>query len=96
MDQKEKPIISMSKEEREEVWDDAYVKEEGVIIEFDLNSKTGRVRSLQDGDVYSIDSRVLVRTGMDLKNGDKVLFAPIEDSGGNDYARVVRIIELGT
>ena len=34
MDQKDKPIVSMTKEEREEVWDDTYVKEEGIIIEF--------------------------------------------------------------
>ena len=39
MDQKDKPIVSMTKEEREEVWDDAYAKEEGIIIEFNPNIK---------------------------------------------------------
>ena len=37
MDQKDKPIVSMSKEEREEVWDDTYAKEEGIITELNLD-----------------------------------------------------------
>ncbi len=36
MDRKDKPLTSMSKEEREEVWDDVFAKEEGIIIEFDI------------------------------------------------------------
>ncbi len=30
MDQKAKPLISMCKEEREEIWDDIFTKEEGI------------------------------------------------------------------
>lgn len=41
-----------------------------------------------------IDSRELLRTKIELRTGDKVLFAPIEGSEGDDYARVFRIIEL--
>ena len=92
MDQKDKPIVSMTKEEREEVWNDAYVKEEGIIIEFDPITNAGKVRSLADGDIYKIDERELVRTKIELHSGDKVLFAPFEDSEGDDYARIVRLI----
>ena len=94
MDQKDKPIVSMSKEEREEVWDEVYAKEEGIIIEFNLDSHTGRVRSLVDGEEYKIDGRELVQTKIELHAGDKILFAPIEDPDGDDYARIIRIIEL--
>jgi hypothetical protein len=76
MDRKDKPLTSMSKEEREEVWDDVYVKEEGIIIEFDMNTNTGKVRSVEDGATYIIDSRELVKTKIELRSGDKVLFAP--------------------
>ena len=84
----------MNKEEREEVWDDAYVKEEGIVLEFDSESNTGKIRSLRDNDIYNIDSRELVRTRIELQSGDKVLFVPIEEPDGNDFARIVRIIEL--
>ena len=94
MDQKDKPIVSMSKEEREEVWDEVYAKEEGIIIEFEPITNTGKVRSLADGDIYKIDDRELVRTQIELHSGDKVLFAPFEDPDGDDFARIVRIIEL--
>ncbi len=59
MDRKDKPLTSMSKEEREEVWDDVFVKEEGIIIDFDINTNTGKVRSVKDGAAYMIDSREL-------------------------------------
>jgi hypothetical protein len=36
----------------------------------------------------------LLRTKIELRAGDKVFFAPVEDGEGNDYARVIRIIEL--
>ena len=94
MDQNDKPIISMSKEEREEVWDDAYAKEEGIIVEFDPMKNVGKVRSLINGDIYRIDDRELVRTKIELHSGDKVFFAPFEDPDGEDYARIIRIIEL--
>jgi hypothetical protein len=32
----------MSNEERQEAWDDVFAKEEGIIIEFDMNTNTGR------------------------------------------------------
>ncbi|MDA8173499.1 MAG: hypothetical protein M0018_02785 [Nitrospiraceae bacterium] len=91
---KDRPMISLTKEEREEVWDDTFAGEEGMVLEFDFNSNTGRIKSLADGNIYNIDSRELVRTRIELKPGDKVLFAPFEDPSGKDYARVIRIIEL--
>jgi hypothetical protein len=93
--EKDKPLVSMSKEERENEWDDVYVKEEGTIIEFDPRTKTGKVRSLRDGGVYSIDNRELVRTKIELRQGNKVQFAPIEDPDGKNYARIVKLMELG-
>ena len=86
----------MNKEEREEVWDDVYVKEEGMVLEFDSKTNTGKIKSLRDSNVYKIDSRELVRTKIELQPGDKVLFAPFEDPDGNDFARIIRIIELKT
>jgi hypothetical protein len=56
--------------------------------------KTGKIKSIADGQVYAIDGRELLRTKIALRSGDKVLFVPVEDSEGNDYARVIRIIEL--
>jgi len=93
-DKKEPPIVSFNKEEAEEHWDDIYLKEEGVVIEFDFNTKTGKIQSVSDHSIYIIDSRELVRTKIELGPGDKVLFAPLEDPDGNYYARIVRIIEL--
>ena len=84
----------MSHDEKESVWDDAYVKEEGIIVEFNPKSKTGKIRSLADGNIYKIDDRELVRTKIELHSGDKVFFSPFEDSEGDDFARIVRIIEL--
>ena len=95
MYQKDKPIVSMTKEEREEVWDEVYAKEEGVIIDFNPKSNTGKIRALADGNVYTIDDRELVRTKIDLHSGDKVLFSPFEDPDGDDYARIVRLIGIG-
>jgi len=84
----------MSQEEKEAVWDDAYAKEEGIILEFNLEKHSGKVRSLLDGEEYKIDDRELVRTKIELHAGDKILFAPIEDPDGDDFARIIRIIEL--
>jgi hypothetical protein len=92
MNQKNKPIVSMSKEKREEVWDEAYAKEEGIIVEFNPKSNTGKIRSLADGNIYKIDDRELVRTKIELHSGYKVLFAPIEDAEGKDFARIIRIV----
>jgi hypothetical protein len=91
---KERPLVSMTGDEREKVWDDLYIKEEGVIIEFDPESNTGKVKSLNDDAVYKIDGRELLRTRIELRPGDKVLFAPIEDVAGSDFARIIRIREL--
>ncbi|MBF0330044.1 MAG: hypothetical protein HQL10_12875 [Nitrospirae bacterium] len=88
------PIVSLDKESLEDFMDEVYVKEEGVILEFDHETKTGKLRSLKDGSIYNIDVRELVRTKIELRSGDKVLFAPIEDLEGMDYARVVSIVEL--
>lgn len=83
----------MTPEEREHMWDDAYVKEEGIVLAFDTESITGQIKSLLDDSTYSIDSRELIRTKIELRSGDKVLFAPFEDCDGNDYARVIRILD---
>ncbi len=95
-DNKSHPIVSMDKEEREEIWDEAYLKEEGIVLEFNPDTNTGKIKSLSDNGIYNIDSRELIRTNIELRPGDKVLFAPLEDPDGNDYARIVRIIELNT
>ena len=87
-------IIALNEEEREDVWDDLLLKEEGIVFEFDSGSNIGKIRSLDDGSIYQIDNRVLIRTKIKLRPGDKVLFAPFEDLGGHDYARVIRIIEF--
>ncbi len=91
---KDQTIFSFDKEKREDIWDDIYIKEEGIVLEFDFDSKTGRIKSLKDNNIYQIDSRELVRIKIELQPGDKVLFAPFEDPDGNDYARVIKIIEL--
>lgn len=91
---KDQPIASFNQEKREDVWDDIYIKEEGVVLEFDFDSNIGKIKSLKDNNIYNIDSRELIRTKIELRPGDKVLFAPFEDSDGNDYAKIIRIIEL--
>lgn len=84
----------MNETEREELWDNLYIKEEGIILEFNPDLNTGKVKSLSDGSIYRIDSRELIRTKIELRPGDKVLFAPFESPDGDDYARIIRIIEL--
>ena len=86
----------MSGEGREELWDDIYLKEERIVLEFDPDSNTGKIKSLSDTGIYEIDSRELIRTKIELRPGDKTLFAPLEDSEGNDFARIIRIVELNT
>ena len=88
------PIISMSENEREEAWDNLFIKEEGSIIEFNQETKTGKIKSLKDGNIYSINSRELITTKIELRSGDKILFAPMEDPEGEDYARVIRIVDF--
>ncbi len=91
---KDIPLISMPEDEREETWDNLFIKEDGSIIEFNQETKTGKVKSLKDGNVYAIDSRELINTKIELRPGDKVLFAPMEDSEGSDYARIIRIVDF--
>jgi hypothetical protein len=91
-DRKNLPIIDMSKEEREEVRDDLFIKEEGIILEFNPDLKKGKIKSLDDGGIYDMGSRELLRTNIELSPRDKVLFAPFEDPEGKDYARVIQII----
>jgi len=88
------PIISMSENEREEAWDNLFIKEEGSIIEFNQETKTGKIKSLKDGNIYNIDSRESIKAKIELRSGDKVLFAPMEDPEGEDYARVIRIVDF--
>lgn len=76
-DKKSRPIVSMDKEDREEIWDEAYLKAEGIVIEFNADTNTGKVKSLSDNSTYNIDSRELIRTRIELRPGDKVLFAPL-------------------
>jgi len=42
----------MSENEREEAWDNLFIKEEGIIIEFNQETKTGKIKSLKDGNIY--------------------------------------------
>ncbi len=95
-DKKDRPIVSLTREEIEGIWDETYAKEEGIVLEFDFSSNTGKIKSLTGGSIYSIDSRELIRTKIELKPGDKVLFAPFEGRDGNDYARVISVIDLQT
>ncbi|MGO9614663.1 MAG: hypothetical protein ACLPX5_16745 [Dissulfurispiraceae bacterium] len=55
---KDQHIVSMNKEEREEMWDDVYVKEEGIVLEFDSESNVGKIKSLHDSSVYNIETLV--------------------------------------
>ena len=91
---KDIPLISMSEDEREEAWDNLFIKEEGSIIEFNQETKTGKIKSLKDGNIYNIDSRESIKAKIELRSGDKVLFAPMEDPEGEDYARVIRIVDF--
>ena len=93
-EKKERPLVSMNTEERGEVWDGLYLKEEGVVLEFDPTSNTGEIKSISDDSTYKIDGHELLRTKIELRHGDKVLFASIEDASGDDYARIIRIIQL--
>jgi hypothetical protein len=86
-DKKDQPIISMNKEEREKAWDEFYVKEERIVLDYDSDANTGKIRSLRDSNGYKIDSRELVRTKIELRPGDKVLFAPLCSSRGNECRR---------
>jgi hypothetical protein len=63
-------------------------------LEFDPATNTGKIKSLDDGSVYPVDSRGLITLKIDLGKGDKVLFATFEDPEGKDHARVIRVIEL--
>lgn len=96
MGKDDQPIAGLSEEDQDIFWDEMLAKEEGVILEFDFNTKKGNIRSLADEVVYAIDDRALAQTKVELKAGDKVVFAPFEDPDGNDYAKVMRIIELSS
>jgi hypothetical protein len=96
MGKDDQPIVGLSEEDQDIFWDEMLAKEEGVILEFDFDTKKGKIRSLADGAVYVIDDRALSQTRVELQTGDKILFAPFEDPDGNDYAKVMKIIELST
>ena len=76
---KELPIIALNERQSEEVWNDLFIKEEGIVLEFDSESKSGRIRSIEDGSVYIIAGNALPKKKINLRRGDKVLFAPFED-----------------
>ncbi|MGO9379700.1 MAG: hypothetical protein ACLP29_14300 [Dissulfurispiraceae bacterium] len=84
----------MSSEEREAVWDDLYLKEEGIIVDFAPETLTGTIKSRVDGAVFKIDSRELIRTRIELRSGDRILFAPMEDIDGDHFARIIGIVDL--
>ena len=65
-----------------------------MILEFDSETNSGKIQSLTNGEIYSIDFRELVRTRIKLSQGDKILFAPFEDPEGSYFARVIRIVAL--
>jgi len=93
MGKKEKPIVSMSKVERKKMWDELLIKEDGIIIEYNPAVMTGKVRSVKDDHIYQIYSSGLLKMKIELHIGEKVLFAPIDDSEGKkDFARVMKII----
>jgi len=94
MGKDDQPIIGLSEEDQDIFWDEMLAKEEGVILEFDFDTKKGKIRSLADEAVYVIDDWALSQTRVELKAGDKVLFAPFEDPDGKDYAKVMSILEL--
>lgn len=89
-------IVGLSQEDQDNSWDEMLAKERGVILEFNFDTKKGKVQSLADGQVYVIDDRALAQTSIELQAGDKVLIAPFEDPDEKDYAKVLRIIELNT
>lgn len=41
---KPRPIVSMDKKDREELWDEAYLKEEGIVLEFNPDTNTGKIK----------------------------------------------------
>ena len=90
-DKKEPSLVNLTRQEREEVCDYTFLKEEGVILDFGSDLNIGKFKSIADGQVYAINGRELLRTKIELRPGDKVLFAPVGDPEGNDYARVIRI-----
>ncbi len=47
MDQNDKPVVSLSKGKREEVFNNVFAKEEGIIIEFDTPANNGKIRALR-------------------------------------------------
>jgi hypothetical protein len=63
----DRPIVSMSGEGREELWDDIYLKEERIVLEFDPDSNTGKIKSLSDSGIYEIDCRELIRTKIEFE-----------------------------
>lgn len=65
----------MSKNERDELWDSLYEKEEGIILEFNMNLNSGNVKSIKDGTIYKIDSSEMIKTKIKLRPCDKVVFA---------------------
>lgn len=87
-------IASITPEQHERLWDDLYLKEEGVILEFDASTGTGKLKSLADGSIYQIDNRELIRPMLELQPGFTVAFAPFESADGNDFTRVCKIITL--
>lgn len=93
---KDTPLISMHEDEREGAWDDAFAKEEGIILEFDLSLYTGKLQSLADKHIYNIDGREFVKTKIELRPGDKVVFAPFENLEGGHYAKIISVIDLKT
>jgi hypothetical protein len=40
---KELPIIALNEGEKEGVWDDLFIKEEGIILEFNPDLRTGKI-----------------------------------------------------
>lgn len=62
---KERPLTSLSKEEFENIWNNVFIKKEGIILEFDMDTKTSKLKSLSDDSIHQIDSRELVRTKLE-------------------------------
>lgn len=93
-DKKELPIVSMTEAEREGVWDELFVKEEGLVLEFDPNSNTGKVKSLDDNSVYDIDRWVPNR--VEPQEHNRFRFWGVIDELESHVLRVVTLEDKNT
>ena len=87
-----RPNGELISEKRAHARDEMPAGEEGIVPEFDLQTKNGKVRSLAYAKIDNSDSRepVMTMTG----TGDEVLMAPFSDPDGRDRAKSIRMVDL--